>query len=140
LFNDTELRIAEFVSLRIAEIIPIQVTTNSSFPWGAPLYNFTLGKPEAEAFNLTHFRVIVPVSFENHAFFDVAGNIQVSMYNSAESFISQGQAIIEVPQHSPYNGFVEFYVLMTEFTSSGHFEVYFLTQLCNYGPLMIPYG
>jgi hypothetical protein len=140
LFDDTGLRIAEFVNLKIAEIIPIQASTNFSIPWGAPLYNFTLGKPETETFDLTHFKVIIPISFENHAFYDIFGNIQISMYNSAELFVGQGQTEIEVPQYSPYNGLVEFYVSMTEFTSSGHFEVFFQTQLFNYGPLVIPYG
>ena len=140
LFNDSELCIDQFVGFRIAEVIPVQVATNFSVPWGAPFYNFTLTEPRIEAFNLTHFRVSVPLSFENHASFNIAGNVTVKIYNSTEALVDQEQTTIEVAQYSPYNGLVEFYVLMTEFTTSGHFEVYFLTQLFNYGPLVIPYG
>lgn len=140
LFNDAELRIYQMVSMRIAEAIPVQASTNLSMPWGAPFYNFGLGEPESADFNLTHFRVTVPVSFENHASFDIAGNIQIRMYNETDLLVADGETAIEVPQHSPYNGFVEFYVLISKRTNSGRFEVYFLTPFFTYGPLVIPYG
>ena len=41
LLNDTELKIYEAVSMRIADVIPVQASTNFSMPWGAPLYNFS---------------------------------------------------------------------------------------------------
>jgi len=140
LFNDTELKINEKVSMKIAEMIPVQVSTNLSIAWGAPLYNFTLRETEYAAYNQTHLRAVVPISFENHAFFDVAGTIQIRMYNNADLFVGEGQTVIEVSQYSSYNGYVEFYVLMNKMTYSGRFEVYFLTPFFNYGPLVIPYG
>jgi hypothetical protein len=140
LFNDTELKIREEVSMKMAEAIPVQASTNLSVPWGAPLYNFTLGKPEYTAFNLTHFRVTVPISFDNHALFDITGNIQVRMYNNAGLLVADGQTAIEVLQHSPYNGYVEFYSQIADMTDNGRFEVYFLNPFFNYGPLVIPYG
>ena len=140
LFNDTELRIYEAVGMRIADMIPIQASTNFSVPWGAPLYNFTLGEVEYAAHNLTHFRAVIPISFENHAFFDVVGNIQTRMYNSADEVVGDGQTNIEAYHNSPYNGYVELYVSITGMTESGRFEVYFRTPFFNYGPLVIPYG
>lgn len=140
LFNDTELRIYEAIGMRIAEIIPVQASTNLSIPWGAPLYDFTLGEVEYAAHNRTHLRVVVPINFENHAFFDLVGNIQVRMYNSGNIVMGGGQTNIEAYQNSPYNGYLELYVSIIEITESGHFEVYFLTQFFNYGPLVIPYG
>jgi hypothetical protein len=109
-------------------------------PWGAPLYNFTLGEPEYAAHNLTHFRVVVPINFENHALFDVVGTIQTRMYNSADEVVGNGQTNIEASHNSPYNGYLELYVPITGITESGRFEIYFQTPLFDYGPLVIPYG
>jgi hypothetical protein len=140
LFNDTELKIYEALSMRIADVIPVQASTNFSMPWGAPLYNFTLGKVEYSAHNLTHFRVVVPISFENRACFDLVGNVQIRMYNSTDIIVGEGQTKVEAHHNSPYHEYLELYVLMVGMTESGHFEVYFLTTLFNYGPLVIPYG
>jgi len=140
LFNDTDLTVAAFAGMRIAEFIPVQVSTNFSLPWGGPLYNFTLGEPERAGFNLTHFRVTVPMSFENHAFFDVIGNIQVQMYSSSDLLVGDNRTSIEAPQHSMYNGRVEFHVPITELTSRGRFNVYFQTSFFECGPLVIHYG
>ena len=140
LFNDTELKIYAAVGMRIAEMIPVEASTNLSMPWGAPLYNFALGEAQYSAYNNTHLRATVPISFENHAFFDVAGNIQVRMYNNSNRRLGGGETSIVAPPNSPYNGYLEFYVSMARLTESGHFEVYFLTSFFNYGPLVIPYG
>lgn len=140
LFNDTELKIYEALSMRIADVIPVQASTNFSMPWGAPLHNFTLGKPAYAPYNSTHFRITVPISFENRAFFDLVGNVQIQMYNSADILVGEGQTNIEAHHNSPYHGYLELYVSMVGMSESGHFDVYFLTPLFNYGPLVIPYG
>ncbi|MEM3700837.1 MAG: hypothetical protein QXL57_08260 [Candidatus Bathyarchaeia archaeon] len=140
LFNDTELEILETVSMVIADLIPIQALTNHSMPWGAPLYNFVLGHPQYVAANLTHFRVNLPISFENHAFFDVVGDMKIKMYNNASRLLDEGQISINVPPQSFFDGFVEFYVLSDEVTDDGYFSVSILTPLFNYENLVIPYG
>jgi len=140
LFNDTELKIYEAVGMRIAEVIPVQASTNLSLPWGAPLYNFVLGEIEYVAHNYTHLRVVVPISFENHAFFDLVGSIQIRMFNSTNVLVGEGQTNIEAIHNSLYNGYVELYVAITGMTETGHFEVSFLTPFFNYGPMVINYG
>jgi len=140
LFNDTELKIFTTLGMGVAEVIPVQASTNMSVPWGAPFYNFMLGTPEHIAFNSTHAMVTVPVSFENHAFFDITGTMQVQMYNDADLLAGESQTAIDALHYSFYNGYVEFYVPITRLTRTGHFEVYFLTPLFSYGPLVIPYG
>jgi len=140
LFNDTELIITETLSMRIAEAIPIQASTNFSIPWGAPLHNFNLGETEYAEYNSTHYRVVVPTSFENHAVFDLTGNIQIYNYNSTHKLLGSGQTTIEVQQSSPYNGYIELYVPKEGRTESGFYKIYFLTPFFNYGPLVIPYG
>ena len=140
LFNDTELEIYEIVGMVIADLIPIKASSNSSMPWGAPLYNFALGQPQYITANSTHFLVNLPINFENHAFFDVAGDIQIKMYNNTNGLLGEGQISINVPQQSFYEGFVEFYVSRGEVTDDGYFSVSILTSLFNYENLVIPYG
>ncbi|MGQ9530871.1 MAG: hypothetical protein ACUVQW_06010 [Candidatus Bathycorpusculaceae bacterium] len=139
LFNDTELKIYEMVGIRIADLIPIQASTNYSMPWGAPLYNFALGQTQCTTANSTHFLGNLPISFENHAFFNVTGSIKIKMYNNANLFLSESQTSIEVPQQSAYNGIVSFYVLRSNVTANGYFEVSILTSLFNYENWVIPY-
>lgn len=144
LFNDTELEINRTVSMRAAEVIPIQISSNHSIPWGAPLYNFTLGTPEFSALTFpsstAHYRVTVPMSFENHSFFDLTGTVQVRMYNSTDVLMDEDQVVIESRQSSIYHGNLEFHIPATGLTIRGHFEVFFATPFFNYGPLVVPYG
>jgi hypothetical protein len=140
LFNDSELNINMLLGMHIAEVIPVQVSANLSAPWGAPLYNFSLGEIAYSVYNMTHMRAVVPISFENHAFFDLTGNILMRMYNSTDSLLGEGQTAITAVQHSPYNGFIEIYISTLGITPSGRFEVYFTTPFFNIGPLVTPYG
>jgi hypothetical protein len=140
LFNDTEMRIYETGTIGIAEIISVQASTNFSMPWGAPLYNFALGANQSSLFNSTHVRVVIPISFENHALFDLAGNITIEMYNSTDALIGEGETSIDAMQNSPYSGSIQLLVQAAEMTGSGHFEVYFETSFFDYGPMVIPYG
>ena len=140
LFNDTELEIHEIVSMKLAEVIPVQASTNLSMPWSAPLYNFKLGEIEYVAHNQTHTRAIISISFENHAFFDLTGSILIRMYNSTNAFLGEGQTAIEAPQNAQYQGHVELNVPIEGISEKGYFEVYFLTPFFNFGPLVVPYG
>lgn len=140
LFNDTELEIHEIIGLKLADVIPVQASTNFFIPWGAPLYNFTLGKIEYMAYNRTYLRVIVSISFENHAFFDLAGNIQISMYKSPNIFLGQGQISVNASQSARYRGQIELTVPIAGISENGYFEAYFLTPFFHFGPLVIPYG
>jgi hypothetical protein len=144
LFNDNNLNVSVTAGLNFAELLPAQISTNFTFPWGAPFYNFALGEPSYERFDSTHAAVAVPMSFENHAIFDLVGNIRIELYDSVDSLLGESQTIVHVPQHSAYNGDVEFHVPLNAASLStarnGHFNVYFDTGLFEYGPLVIPYG
>jgi hypothetical protein len=144
LFNDSNLNVSVTAGLNFAELLPAQISTNFTFPWGAPFYNFALGEPSYGRFDSTHGAVAVPMSFENHAVFDLVGNIRIELYDSVGSLLGESQTIVHVPQHSSYNGDVEFHVPLNAASLSaaqnGHFNVYFDTGLFEYGPLVIPYG
>jgi hypothetical protein len=144
LFSDTNLSVAVTAGLNFAEIFPAQISTNFTFPWGAPFYNFALGEPTLGRFNSTHGAVAVPMSFENHALFDLVGSIRVELYDSGDSLLSESQTAFNVPQYSAYEGDIEFYVPLNAASLSaaqnGHFNVYFSAPFIEYGPLVIPYG
>jgi hypothetical protein len=140
IFNDANFSLAAIISMKIAEAIPVKASSNFSVPWGAPFYNFELGEPAFEPFNRTHLEVVVPLSFENHAFFDVYGEIRLSMYNSEGLPVGQGETVIDAPQGFFYNGLIVFYVQTDKTIEEGFFEVYFSTSLFEYGPLVISYG
>ena len=140
LFNDGEIRIHETVGLKLAETIPVQAEANFTVPWGAPLYSFAIGEPQYSAHNTTHFRATVSISFENHAFFDLTGSIQLQMYNDVNRQTGYSEIAFLAPQHTRYDGAVEFYVLMSDVSSSGRFEACLSSLLFSYGPWVIPYG
>ena len=140
LFDDASFLVNMSLGMRIAEVIPVQVSTNVSMPWGAPFYNFSLGTPELGSFDSTPLQVTVPLSFENHAFFNVACALRVQMYNAYGSLVGDTQTSVNAAQHSSYNGFIEFYVPQTEMTDTGRFEVLFLTPPFDSGQLEVYYG
>jgi hypothetical protein len=140
LFNDSKVPVYETVGLRLAQVIPVQASQNLTLPWGAPLYNFTVGEPAYSGFNVTYLRVSVPVSFENHALFDVAGNVQIRMYNNADQLLGEGKTPINTSPNTAYDGNILFYVEINGATSKGRLEVYIQMSFFNYGPLVILYG
>jgi hypothetical protein len=140
LFNDSEFRDAETVTMRVAEVIPVQASANLSLSWGAPLYDFKLGTPQYSEYNMTWLKVEVPVSFENHAFFDLDGTVQTRLFSSAGAVSGEGQANISALQHSSFYGALELYIQPSAVSTSGYFEVSFITSFFSYGPLVIRYG
>lgn len=137
--NDTDLTTDTRLSMLVAGVIPVQASSNSSMQWGAPLYNLALGTAQLAMFNATYSVATVPLSFENHAFFDVTGDVWLRAYTSANQLIGQGQTSIQVAQHSPYDRNLEVYVP----TAAGpivRLEVYFVTTFFNYGQEIALHG
>ena len=144
LFNDSDLTIAVTAGLNFAELLPVELSTNFSYPWGAPFYDFAVGQPQYSRLNLSHTRVIAPLSFENHAAFDQSGNIRIKLYDSADSLLGESQTVFAVPRYSSFADDAEFSIpsrtVNLSAQRSGHFEVYISTAMFEYGPLVIPYG
>ena len=139
LFNDSSLVCALTAGLNFAELVPAQISTNITYPWGAPFYGFALGQRQYVPLSSSLYRVTVPMSFENHAAFNVTGNIRVRFYDSADSLLAESQTHFNVTQHSSYAKELEFIVPFSG-ERSGYFEVYFSTELFEYGPMVIPFG
>ncbi|MCW4047102.1 MAG: hypothetical protein NWE99_06025 [Candidatus Bathyarchaeota archaeon] len=144
LFGDADLTASITAGLTFAELLPVEISTNFTYPWGAPFYGFTFGQPSFRLINATHGSIIVPVSFENHAAFNVTGSMNTELRGSDDSVLGVAQAVFDVPQQSVYADDLEFIVPLDSATPTelrgGYFNVYFSTSLFEYGPLVIPYG
>lgn len=144
IFNDTELQTMTNVSMKTAELIWFQASSNSTFSWGAPLFNLTIAPPkimtETGANNTAYYRTVLSVSFENHALFNLSGTAQVNIFNNKNDLITTEEASFNVAQQSSYQSEIQLDIQAVNFTSNGHVEISFWTPFFNYGPLVIPYG
>lgn len=130
-FNDTGFVLHEAVGMSVAEVIPFTASTNVTFPWGAPLYSLNIGEPEWVAVNRTYTLIRTPISFENHAFFDVVGSFLMRMYDSEGDVINEAQTFIDVPSHTGYGGYAEIYVRNEEIGLCRQLGFYLQTPIFN---------
>ena len=141
LFNDTVFNLDLSLKLNFAGAIPFQVSTNMTMPWGAPLYNFSIGQVSYNYLNLTHQEVIIPISFENHSsYFSVDGFMRVEIYNDNGELLGSSVSDLNVPSHSGYDGQVETIVDVSKVTGSGEVHFYFETSAFSIGPVVMSYG
>ncbi|MGA2310372.1 MAG: hypothetical protein ABSG57_12610 [Candidatus Bathyarchaeia archaeon] len=144
IFNDTELQVPATVTMKAAELISLQVSSNLTIPWGAPLYNLTFGTPKFTlqiSPNSTRFyRVTIPTAFENHASFDLNGTIQLGTYNNRNILTWTAKIVLNAPRQSTYQADLNLDVPVADVSTNGRFEAFFETSFLNYGPLVIPYG
>lgn len=144
ILNDSELQVNATVSMKAAELIAFQVSSNLAMPWGAPLCNLTIATPEfttqiSPDFT-NYYTVAVPITFENHAFFDLNGTVQLNMYNSSNMLTGAAEIVLEAPQQKSYRADLQLDVPVAGNTRNGRFEVFISTSLFNYGPLVVYYG
>jgi len=128
-FNDSSFGFDAFVSLNFAYAIPVQMSINMSIPWGAPLSNLSIGEISVDPlYNSTHSKVVIPVSFENHSFFDIVGTMKLEIYNDIDELVTSGQTNINVSSNSGYNEPVEMYLSLgdlSKLTESGKIRLVF---------------
>lgn len=144
LFKDSNCTISVGVSSTFGGLLPAELSVNVSYLWGAPFFNFTLGKPTVAAFNDTHASVTIPLSFENHAPFALTGNVKVDVYDQNGALQGKSQTGFIVQAFSRFNNSLEFYSSssadLVSALSKGHFVVHLSSALCDYGPWVIMYG
>jgi len=141
LFNDTVFNVDMSLKLNFAHALPFQISTNMTMPWGAPLYNFSIGQISYNYLNLTHQEVIIPITFENHSpYFGVDGTMQVEIYNDNDELLGFSASDLNVPSYSSYDGQVEMIVESSKITGSGEVRFYFETSAFSIGPMVMPYG
>jgi hypothetical protein len=142
--DDVDLTCTLIAGLNFAELLPTQLAANVTFPWGAPFYNLELGTPSFAGGNLSHTTARVPLSYENHAAFDVTGSFRVRLYSADGALLAETEKAVNSPRNTWYDGDLYFPVpsalAASNASSRGHFEVYFSTSMFDGGPVVIPYG
>jgi hypothetical protein len=105
---------------------------------------FNIGEPTVRNLDPAHIGVSAPLSFENHAAYDVRGDLRLELCDSAGAVLAETQLPLNVPKQSEYADRIAFSVPFDATAPppslSGHFNVYFSTAMFEYGPLVIPYG
>jgi len=140
LFEDSDFTADLSIAMKFARVVPLQVATEMAIPWGAPLYNFSVGEMTPQ-FNGTHYLGAVPISFENHSpFLNVTGAIRFEILNDEGEPVVSGEKIVDVPSHSGYGGQVELIVDdLAKITANRQARVSFETSMFNFR-MVIPYG
>lgn len=137
LFNDSVFDVAASLKLNYAKAIPFEISINSTMPWGAPLHNLSIGDISVSPYNATHFRAIVPISFENHSFFSLNGTMRLELVDNINRLLGYGTANIDVPSQSGYSFSLE--VFVSDPTNIKEARLYFITSIFSYGPVVIPF-
>ena len=144
LFNDANLNAEVTAGLNFAELLPVQLSTNFTFPWGAPLYDLTLGQPRFRNPTRTSTAITVPISFENHAAFDLNGTVHANLYDKDGTLLAESEKLLDVSKGSEYAGNFDFAVPLSTVSQSsmtgGRVEVSFSTSMFEYGPVVKSIG
>ncbi len=142
LFNDSSFELDAFIALNFAYAIPVKISMNLTIPWGAPLSNVSTGEISVLPYNITHSQVVIPVSFENHSYFDIVGTLQLEVYNDVDELVTSGQTSLDVPSNYGYVGQVEMYLSvgdLSKLTESRNLHLVFESPMFTV-ERWVPYG
>jgi len=132
LLEDSDFNVEIFAGLNFARAVPVQISMNTTIPWGAPFAQFSIGEISVSAHNLTHSKASIQVSFENHAILDIAGTLKLQFYDIAQELIASGMSRINAPSGHEYNEVSYVYLGQqdaSKITSNGSVHVVFETPM-----------
>lgn len=132
IFNDSDLTIDVFIAMTFAHAIPLQISTNTTMSWGAPLHNFSIGEISFDSINQ---EMIIPLSFENHSPFAINGTMRLEFYNSGNEYLGSGTTEVSAPSNSAYEDRIEVSVDVTKLTENGQAHFYFESSIFSLGPI-----
>ena len=139
LFNDSELGVKALVKLAYARVVPIEIGANFTMPWGAPLANLTLGRLSVSPYNVTHVRVTIPFSFENHSFIEMNGTARLELVDNLNRSVGRSDIAFDAPPGTQFQTDIEALV-PTDRTAIRQARLVFETPYFTYGPLVIELG
>lgn len=139
LFQDDVLDIDLFVTLRYAQVIPLQLSSQTAMSWGAPLANLSIGEITAAPINATHSQKITLISFENHSFSNLNGTMRLELVDDLNQNVGAGVTNICVPSMNSHNAQVEI-VVKGDARAQTEARVYFETSVFSFGPVVMPLG
>jgi hypothetical protein len=137
LFMDSDFDVSVHLKLVYARIFPFEISFNTSMPWGAPFANLTLGEIGVASVNITHFRVSIPVSFENHSFLEMNGVIGLEIVDNMDNVIGTSSTSFDAPPGSPSHTTIEI-VMSGNPANIRDARLSFQTPYFSYGPVVMP--
>jgi len=129
LFNDTDLTVDAILKLNFARVIPIELGTNISLPWGAPLYGLAVNNISATMLGPNSYRATVIISYENHAFFDLDGTVELQLLDNAGNQLGTGTTNLLAR-----GGQIPFQINVPNPQRIATARLFFRTSYFNYGP------
>ena len=132
LLNDSSFNLEVLAELNFARAVPVQLSSNVSIPWGAPLAHFSVGTISISSYNNTHEEATIPIYFENHAIIGMQGMLKLEVYNDSNEHIMSGEGIINAPSQQTYSDRIIAYPRLqdsTKLTNSGRVHVFFVTPM-----------
>jgi len=142
LINDDKFSFNISIGLRYALALGFKLNLGGlSFPWGAPLSNFSL-HPSDVSFNGTHYIQRVELSFENHSqFLPISGRMRVAVYNEMRQEVGNIWVDVIALPGTSFRQSVEMIVENPSLlTGTGQIHVYMESPLIKFGPVVIAYG
>jgi len=137
LFTDSDLDVSAHLRLVYARIFPFEISFNMSMPWGAPFANLTLGGISVVPVNITHSRVSIPVSFENHSFLEMTGVISLEIVDNVGNVVGTSSTSFDAPPGNPSGATIE--ILMSGNPSNiRNARLSLETPYFSYGPVVMP--
>ncbi|MDH5780150.1 MAG: hypothetical protein OEZ29_06105 [Candidatus Bathyarchaeota archaeon] len=126
LSNDAAIVLDVSVGLKIAHVIPLEVSTSVNMSWGAPFYNASVRIADfPEPYNSSHYSINAWSSFENHSPFDVNGTLRLEIFNEREEFVGVWSDQVSAPSGWEYSEKVTIYVKPFQFSGTGEVHAYF---------------
>jgi hypothetical protein len=132
LLNDSSFNVEILAGLNFARVVPAQISTNATIPWGAPFANFSTGPISVSSHNSTHVEAKLPVSFENHAVLDLTGTLRVEVCDDSNESIFSGVLSIDAPSQQSYDNELVLYVAsqdVSALTGNENVHVFFETPV-----------
>ena len=132
LLEDSNFNVEIFAGLNFARAVPVQLSTNTTIPWGAPFAQFSIGQISVSLHNSTHSEASISVSFENHAVLDIVGTLKLEVYNNSQELIASGLTAINVQSHNSYVDSIFVYVKQQDvlkIISNGNLHMIFETPM-----------
>lgn len=137
LFNDSTLNVDVGLKLDYANAVPLKIHSNTTMYWGAPLANLAIGNMSVSAYNTTHARITVPISFENHSSLELNGIMRLEIVDNMNKVVGTGSSNFNAPRQNRCDTTLSILVSGNP-TNVREARLYFETSAFNYGPLVMP--
>lgn len=140
LLQDGQLEALVDVTVTYARAITLQLSVNSSIPWGAPLYQLSLESPHP-SFNGTHYFLETSLYFENHSPMSLTGLMHIEAYNARGEILGTTTTRVDAASESMFRQPIQIVLEdPSKLTEKGYIHIYIEYPPFKLGPVVITYG